>query len=77
MDKKLDELEAIGITEHANEPRSWVSPVIVVPNTNGDICLCVDMRQSNRAVKPERHPLPTANEVLYKMNGSVAFSKLD
>ncbi|XP_038060004.1 uncharacterized protein K02A2.6-like [Patiria miniata] len=77
VNDKLDELEALDIIEHVNEPSSWVSPVIVVPKPNGDIRLCVDMRQANQAIKRERHPIPTVDEVLYKMNGSVVFSKLD
>lgn len=74
---KLDELESMDIIERVEGPSEWVSPVIVVPKPNGDIRLCVDMRQANRAIKRERHPIPTVDEVLYQMNGSTVFSKLD
>ena len=56
VNDKLDELEALDIIERVNEPSCWVSPVIVVPKPNGDIRLCVDMRQANQAIKWERHP---------------------
>lgn len=35
------------------------------------------MRQPNRVIKRERHPIPTVHEVLNEMNGSTVFSKLD
>jgi len=54
-----------------------VSPIVVVPKPNGDIRLCVDMRQANEAVERERFPIPTIEETLLEMNGSKVFSKLD
>ena len=41
------------------------------------ICLCIDMRQANRAIMRGRYPIPTVDEVLHTMNGSKVFSKLD
>ena len=48
-----------------------------VPKPNGDIRLCIDMRQANKAIVRERHPIPTVDEIVYHMNGSEVFSKLD
>ena len=55
----------------------WVSPVVIVPKPSGDIRLCVNMRRANRAIVRERHPIPTVDDVLYQLNGSTVFSKLD
>ena len=35
------------------------------------------MRRANRAIERERHPIPTVDDVLYQLNGSTVFSKLD
>ena len=35
------------------------------------------MRRANEAIIRERHPIPTIEEVLYDLNGSTVFSKLD
>ncbi|CAC5407294.1 unnamed protein product [Mytilus coruscus] len=66
-------LESQDIIEGINDQTSWVSPVTVVPKPNGDIRLCVDMRAANKAIIRERHPIPTVNEILYKMNGGEWF----
>ena len=65
------------IIEKANSLSSWVSPVVVVPKPNGEVRLCVDMRQVNCAVEHERYPIPTIDEVLQDMDRSKVFSKLD
>ncbi|XP_060078269.1 uncharacterized protein LOC132557760 [Ylistrum balloti] len=45
---KIDELETLDIIEKVEKPTPWVSPCIVVPKPDGDIRICVDMRQANR-----------------------------
>jgi hypothetical protein len=47
-------LESQDIIEKVNDQTPWVSPVIVVPKPNGDIRLCVDMREANQAIIRER-----------------------
>ena len=70
LSAKLDELVEQDI-EKVSGPNSWVSPVIVVPKPSSDIRLCVDMRQANMAVKRERCPIPTIDEVLQDLNQQV------
>ncbi|XP_077977479.1 uncharacterized protein LOC144433041 [Glandiceps talaboti] len=43
---KVDELIEMDIIEPVDGPTPWVSPVVVVPKPNGEIRLCVDMRQA-------------------------------
>ena len=77
LSTKLDELVELDMIEKVSGPSSRVSPVVVVPKPSGDICLFVDMRQANTAVKRERVPIPTIDEVLQDLNQSKFFSKLD
>ena len=77
LSTKLDELVELDMIEKVSGPSSWVSPVVVVPKPSGDICSCVDMRQANTAVKRERVPIPTIDEVLQDLNQSKFFCKLD
>ncbi|XP_053374880.1 uncharacterized protein K02A2.6-like [Mercenaria mercenaria] len=77
LEKKLLELENNDIIERVNSPSRWVSPVVVVPKGDDDIRLVIDIRRSNTAAKRVRHPIPTVDEVLYDLNGSTVYSKLD
>ena len=77
LEKKLDELVDLDVIEKAEGPTPWISPVVVVPKPNGDLRLCVDMRQANCAIVRERHPIPTVDEILHDLNGSTVFTKLD
>lgn len=65
------------IEEVKNEPTPWVSPIVTPPKQNGDVRLCVDMREANKAIERERHQMPTIDELIHDMNGAKVFSKLD
>ena len=73
----IDELIQADIIEPVKGPTSWVSPLVCVPKPNGDIRLCIDVRQANCAILCERFPIPTVEEVLQDLNGATTFSLLD
>ena len=75
--EKLEELEALGVIEKVNGPTSWINPLVVVEKPNGDVRICLDMRQANQAILREKHPVPTIEETLQEMSGVKIFSKLD
>ena len=78
VDEKLDELSQADIIEEIPEgPSSWISPLVVVPKSDGDVRVCVDMRRANEAIIRERHPIQTVEELLHDLNGSTVFSKVD
>ncbi len=55
----------------------WVSPLVVIPKKDGDVRLCVDMHMPNKAIHCERHPTPTVDDLIHKLNGATVFTKLD
>ncbi|CAB3986642.1 Retrovirus-related Pol poly from transposon [Paramuricea clavata] len=74
---KIRRLEALDIIEQVDGPTPWVSPIVVVPKKSGEIRLCVDMREANKAVQREKHPMPTVDELITDLNGAIVFSTLD
>ena len=76
LERKLNELVDLDVIERTEDLTPWISLVVVLPKPNGDIRLCVDMRQANSAIVRERHPIPTVDGVLHDLNGSTVFSKL-
>ncbi|MEW8545684.1 MAG: RNase H-like domain-containing protein, partial [Candidatus Thiodiazotropha sp.] len=77
VDKKLIELEKLGVIEKVEGPTPWVSALVPIPKPNNDVRLCVDMRCANKAIQRERFPMPNVEETLEQMNGASVFSKLD
>ena len=65
---KATELLNLEITEPVEGRAPWVNPVEIVPKNNGEIRLCVHMRQANQAIMRRRYPIPTVDEVLHTMN---------
>ena len=51
--------------------------VVPKPKSEGQIRVCVDMRQANEAIVRERHITPTITELVNDLNGAAIFSKLD
>jgi len=55
---KLKQLEELDVIEKVNGPTSWNNSLVAVEKPNGDIRICLDMRQANRAILREKHPVP-------------------
>lgn len=77
VSEELEQLEHQGIIEKVDGATPWVSPLVVTPKKNGSVRLCVDMRRPNEAIRRERHPSPTLDDLIHILNGATTFSKLD
>ena len=79
VEAQLKKDEDLGVIERISGPTPWISPIVVVPKPKapGQIRVCIDMRQPNKAILRERHPTPTINEMIHELNGATVFSKLD
>lgn len=63
------------VPEH--EPTEWVNSVVLVTKPNGNLRICLDPRNLNKAILRPHYPFPTIEECKAKLNGSVYFSSLD
>jgi len=43
---------------------NWLSPIMIVPQKNGKLCICVDYRQLNFLTKKDPYPFPFSEEVI-------------
>jgi len=79
LDEHLDKEMELGVIEKATGPTPWVSPLVIVPKPKSPnkIRVCVDMRAPNKAIKRERHNMPTLDELATLLSGAKFFSKLD
>ena len=75
--KELQRMESLGVISKQTEPTKWCSGIVVVPKSNDQVRICVDLTQLNESVYRERHVLPTVEQVLAQISGARYFSKLD
>lgn len=66
----------MGVIEPVNAS-PWISNLVIAKKKSGGIRVCVDLRSVNKAVIPDKYPLPTAEELTAYFYGSTVFSKLD
>ncbi len=76
VSKELKNLEENGITVKT-DASEWVSPIAVTKKKIGGIRMCVDLREPNKAVVVDSHPLSLIEDILSELRGSVMFSTLD
>lgn len=80
LDEWLDDyLEKDIIEAVSEESTDWVSGLVVTPKPRNptEVRVCGDYRQANNAIKRERHPIPTVEELMENMDGATRYSKID
>lgn len=50
---------------------------MIVPKQGGDLRVCTDLKLVNKAMKPEKYPIPTIKDVSSKLEGCKVLSMLD
>ncbi|KAH9294613.1 hypothetical protein KI387_038201, partial [Taxus chinensis] len=76
MQEELKKLRDGGIIQPTRYS-SWVANLVPVRKKNGDIRLCVDFRNLNKASMKDNYPLPNMENMLQLVTGSEMLSTLD
>ena len=74
---ELDRLVSLGIIEPVDTPTDWISALVIVTKSNGDLRLCLDPKPLNKALKRNHYPLTTIDDVLPNLQGARLFTVLD
>lgn len=69
---ELDRLLNAGVIEKI-DASSWVSPIVVTGRKTGGIRLCADLREPNKALVINSHPLPHMDELFANLQGAQIF----
>ena len=77
VEAKLKEIEQQGVIIKVEEPTKWVNSMVVNEKKSGDLRICIDLRDLNKAIKREHYQLPTQQEIMGRIAGAKYFSKLD
>ena len=77
VQQELDRMCKLGVITPQNEPTEWVSNMVAAKKKNGDIRICIDPKDLNRALMRPHHPMRTIEDVVARMPGAKFFSTLD
>ena len=73
----LDELEINGVISAVEEATDWVNNLVIVEKPYGNVRLCLDPRELNRAIKRQHFQIPILSDITAKLNGKTIFSIID
>ncbi|PIK48832.1 hypothetical protein BSL78_14290 [Apostichopus japonicus] len=77
LKQELDRLVNADVIAVVDEPTPWVSALVIAPKKNGDLRICIDPRELNKALQREHYTLPILEETLHELGQSRVFSKAD
>ncbi|KAJ8353420.1 hypothetical protein SKAU_G00209870 [Synaphobranchus kaupii] len=76
VSEELQKLLQNGLIEPVNAS-PWISNLVIAKKKSEGLRVCVDLRAVNKAVIPNKYPLPTVEELTTQFYGATTFSKLD
>ena len=76
VSQELRRLEADGVIEHI-DASPWTSNIVTAKKRYGSLRLCVNLTEVNKALIPERYPLPIMAELTENLSCCTIFSKID
>ena len=59
-----------------SESTEWISNLLLV-SKSGKLCICMDPRDLNRAIRREHYQMPTIEEIATRLNGARVFTVVD
>lgn len=74
---ELERLTELGVIAPVDEPTNWVSNLVVATKDSGELRLCLDPKQLNKALQRERYSLPVIEDVLPDLARAKVFTKVD
>ena len=74
---KLDRLTSLDVITPVDEPTPWVRQMVVVEKKGGDLRICNDPRELNKALLREHYTFPVLEDTLHELGQSRVFSKAD
>jgi len=70
---ELDRLTTLGVITPVDEPTLWVSEIVITQHMNGDLQICIDPEELNRALQREHYTLPVMDDCRHELAQSRYF----
>ena len=75
--KKLEQMVSDKIITPVVEPTEWVSRMMVVGKPDGDVRICLDPSELNKAIQRQHFSVPTVEQLFGKIGRAKYFCSLD
>ncbi|XP_031333730.1 uncharacterized protein K02A2.6-like [Photinus pyralis] len=77
LEKELKRMVDLGVIIRISEPTAWVNSIVITTKKNGNLRICLDPRNLNKAIKRSHYPFPNIDSVTSKLANACFFSTLD
>ena len=77
IQQELDRMESLDVIEKVSTPTPWANSMVTIVKPNGTLCICINPRDLNKAIKREHYPMQTIEQVVTRMPNATIFSVLD
>ena len=74
---EIGRLVELKVITPVDSPTDWISATVVTIKKDESICLCIDSKPLNKALKRNHYPLLTIDDILPDLLGARCFSVLD
>ena len=74
---EMDKMVKDKIIGKVDQPTEWVSSLTYSRKSSGQLRICLDPKDLNKALKCCHHRTPTLEEITHELSGAKHFSKLD
>ena len=64
------------VIRKVDEPTDWVNSLVAEKPKSKKLCVCLDPRPLNKAIRREHFHLPTLEDITTRLTGACVFSKL-
>ncbi|CAC5369352.1 unnamed protein product [Mytilus coruscus] len=67
---ELDRMLKLGVIVKQKEPTAWVNSMVTVVKSNGDVRICIDPKDLNKAISRKHYPMKTVEEVVANISNA-------
>ena len=75
--EELQRMVEMGVIVPVKEPTEWVNSMVIQHKPNGNVRICLDPTNLNKAIKREHYPSPHLDDLTHHLKGADTFTKLD
>ena len=74
---ELQRMMKLGVITPVKGPTEWVNSIAIAYKSDGNIIICIDFKDLNKAIRREHYPTPILEDIAARMPKVQIFSRVD